>query len=52
MPFVMRRAFTALMVQQVPQVVDLAPVPHRCTEHPMRLLEVRDEEAASAPKIE
>ena len=51
MPLEMRSAFAALMIQQVPDVIDLAAVPHRRAQRVMGPIEVGHQEAAGPPKI-
>ena len=44
----MRRALAALMIQQMPHVIDLPAVPRRRAQHAMRLREIGDEETAAS----
>ncbi len=51
MPLEMRSAFAALMIQQVPDMIDLAAVPHRRAQRVMGPIEVGHQEAAGPPEI-
>ena len=51
MPLEMRSAFAALMIQQVPDMIDLAPMPDRRAQRVMGPVEVGDQEAAGPPEI-
>jgi hypothetical protein len=52
MPLEMRGAFAALMIQQMPDMIDLATVPYRRAQRVMRSIEVGHEETAGPPEIE
>src|SRR6266542_5878945 len=52
MSIVMSGAFTALMIQEMTQVIHLAAVPHRRAEDLVRRLQVGHEKPARSPQIE